>query len=88
MTNIQELRKSNEDVSDLNRNIGRAFQQVSESSSELAASQTHQAAMNRELALKLQDSLKSIQGQEINAIMGAFSQIHNQLVSLTTSPEL
>ena len=44
--------------------------------------------MNRELALELQDSLKSIQGQEINAIMGAFSQIHNQLVSLTTSPEL
>ncbi|MCJ1478418.1 hypothetical protein MMC13_007098 [Lambiella insularis] len=77
----QSIKDSNTAATNLNSDIARAFQQMAQGSSALAASQDQHWHMSNDLALQLQKSLELMRGQEINAIMGAFHHIHNQLQS-------
>jgi len=77
----QTLRKSSSDATDLNKNIAKVFQQIVQGGSELAASQTQQWGVSRELAVQLQTVLQSMQGDQMAALIGAFGSIQNQLVS-------
>lgn len=67
-------------------NVGRVFQQVIKGSSELAATQTRQWEHTQELATQLQSSLGGMRDGEVQAILGAFGSIHNQLVLQTHAP--
>ncbi|MCJ1243558.1 hypothetical protein MMC30_000755 [Trapelia coarctata] len=75
----QTLRQSNTDALDLNKNIAKVFQQVVQGSSELAASQTKQWDVSRELAVQVQTALQEMQGDQIATLIGAFGSIQNQL---------
>ena len=77
----QNVRQSNTEAVDLQKNVGRVFQQVVQGSSELAASQMRQWERSQDLASQLQESLGSIKDIEIHALLGAFGGIHDQLVS-------
>lgn len=77
----QTLRKSSSDATDLNKNIAKVFQHIVQGGSELAASQTQQWGVSRELAVQLQTVLQSMQGDQMAALIGAFGSIQNQLVS-------
>lgn len=77
----QTLRKSSSDATDLNKNIAKVLQQIVQGGSELAASQTQQWGVSRELAVQLQTVLQSMQGDQMAALIGAFGSIQNQLVS-------
>jgi len=75
------LRKSNTEASDLSKNIAKVFQQVIQGASEIAASQTQQWDVGRDLAVQLQNALHSMQGNQVATLIGAFGSIQNQLVS-------
>ena len=76
----KNVRKANVDSVDLQRNVGKVFQQVVEGSAELAAFQTQHADRSQELAVELQGSLQNMRDQEINAMLSLFHGIHSQLV--------
>ncbi len=75
------MQHSNAEVINLQRNIGKVFQQVAQGSSELAAIQTKQWDLSRGLATDLQSSLESMREGEVDALLGAFGAFHSQLVS-------
>lgn len=75
------MQQSNAVASDLQKNIGRVFQQVAQGSSELAAIQSAQWDLNRGLATELQSSLESMREDQVQSLLGAFGVIHTQLVS-------
>ena len=66
---------------DLQRNVGRVFQQALTGSAELAASQTEQWHTNHELATKLGNSLGHLSEIEIRNLLGALGSMHSELVS-------
>ena len=66
---------------DLQKNVGRIFQQAVAGSAELAASQTQQWHQNQGLATTLGNTLESIRETEIRDILGAFTTIRTELVS-------
>ena len=76
----KNVRKANIDSVDLQRNVGKVFQQVVEGSGELAAFQTQHVDRSREMAIELQNSLQKMRDQEINAMLSLFHGIHSQLV--------
>ena len=76
----KNVRKANDDSIDLQRNVGKVFQQVAEGSAELAAVQTLHADHSREMAIELQGSLQNMRDQEVNAMLSLFHGIHSQLV--------
>ena len=78
----KNVRKANVDSVDLQRNVGKVFQQVVEGSGELAAFQTQHADRSREMARELQGSLQNMRDQEINAMLTLFHGIHGQLVRI------
>ena len=71
-------------MADLQRNVGRVFQQAVTGSAELAASQTEQWHANHDLAIKVERSLESLRGTEIGNLLGAFNSMHSELVSQVT----
>jgi hypothetical protein len=75
------VQQSNAEAIDLQKNIGRVFQQVAKGSSELAAKQSTQWDLNRGLATELQSSLESMREDQVQSLLGAFGVIHTQLVS-------
>ena len=74
------IRNVKNDSIDLQKHIGKVFQQVVEGGAELAATQTHQWDRSRELATDLAGSLRDIRDSEISALLGLFHAIHDQLV--------
>ena len=66
---------------DLKKNVGRVFQQAVSGSAELAASQTKQWQTSQDLATKLEVSLGSLRDTEIRDLLGAFGNMHSELVS-------
>ena len=78
MKNVQQ---SNAEAIDLQKNIAKAFQQVAQGSSELAAIQTKQWDVSRGVATELQTSLQSMRDDEVHELLGAFGAIHTQLVN-------
>ncbi len=76
----KNVRKANVDSIDLQKNVGKVFQQVVEGSVEVAAFQTQHADRSREMAVELQGSLQNMRDQEINAMLSIFHGIHSQLV--------
>lgn len=79
---VQVIRKSNDDAIGLNKSIGRVFQQVQQSSSEMAASQTREWKINQGAAVELRNTLDTMRTQNIDALLGTFGDLHRQLVSL------
>ena len=77
---MKNMQQSNAQAIDLQKNIGKAFQQVAQGSSELAALQTKQWDLSRGLATDLQSSLETMREDEVHALLGAFGAIHNELV--------
>jgi len=75
------VQQSNAEAINLQKNIGRVFQQVAQGSSELAAIQLTQWDLNRGLATELQSSLESMREDQVQSLLGAFGVIHTQLVS-------
>lgn len=73
--------KANVDSVNLQKNVGKIFQQVVEGSAEIAATQTQQWDQSRELAAQVQGSLQDIREAELNALLGAVYGIHQELVS-------
>lgn len=65
----------------LEKNIGRVFQQVITGSAELAATQTEQWDLSHGLAMELQNSLQDMKEGEIGSLLGALVSIQGQLVS-------
>lgn len=65
----------------LNRSIGRIFQQVLQGSSEMAASQTREWEISQGAAVELRDTLDTMRIENVDALLGAVSDIHRQLVS-------
>ena len=76
----KNVRKANIESIDLQRNVGKVFQQAVEGSTELAALHTQYADRSREMAIELQGSLQNMRDQEINAMLSVFNGIHSQLV--------
>ncbi len=81
----QNVRQANTDSMDLQKNIGKVFQQVVEGGAELAATQTQQWDQSRELATELQGSLQNLRESEVSALLGVFHSIHEQLASAGVS---
>lgn len=77
----QNVHKANIDSANLEKNIGRVFQQVVMGSAELAATQTEQWDISRVLATELQSSLQDMKEGEIGPLLGALVNIQGQLVS-------
>ena len=77
---FKNVRKANVDLIDLQKNVGKVFQQAVEGSAELAAFHTQHTDRSREMAIELQGSLQNMRDQEINAMLGLFHGIHSQLV--------
>lgn len=73
--------KANVDSVNLQKNVGKIFQQVVEGSAEIAATQTQQWDQSQELAAQVQGSLQDIREAELNALLGAVYGIHQELVS-------
>ena len=65
----------------LQKNVGKVFQQAVSGSAELAASQTREWHRNQGLAIALGNTLESLRETEIRALLGAFTTIHADLVS-------
>ena len=78
---VQTIQRTSNEVSDLNRNVGKVFHKVVQGASELAASHTKQWETASDAALQLQNSLELTRNHEINALERVFGGIHNQLVS-------
>ena len=66
---------------DLEGNIKKVFQRVLLGSSEVATHQTQEWEKNHGLATQLQNSLESMRTNEVNLLVSAFGEIHDQLVS-------
>ena len=79
----QDVRSSSRHVVDLQHSVHQVFQQVIEGSLELATSQTRQWEQSQELAMQLQEYLRSVKDRDIQAMFDVFGNINNQLVSLT-----
>lgn len=77
---MQNVRKSNAEVVNLQENVGRVFQKVVQGSSELAASQVRQWQQSEEVAATLQKSLGSMRDTEVQALLSAFGSINGHLV--------
>ena len=65
----------------LGTNIDRVFQQVVTGSAELAAAQTEQLDVSRELATELQSSLQNMKEVDIGPLLGALGGMQGQIVS-------
>ena len=65
----------------LGTNIERVFQQVVTGSAELAAAQTEQLDVSRELATELQSSLQNMKEVDIGPLLGALGGMQGQIVS-------
>lgn len=65
----------------LRRIISEVFQRLQDGSTEMTTSQMQGLLMNRDMALKAQDSLKALATDEVGALIDAIEIIHNQLVS-------
>lgn len=65
----------------LQKNVGRIFQQAVSGSAELAASQTQEWHRNQALATTLGNTLHSIGETDIRNLLGAFTIMHSELVS-------
>ena len=85
LNNCKNVRKANFDSVDLQKNMGKVFQQVVEGSGELATFQTEHADRSREMARELQGSLQNMRDQEINSMLSLFHGIHSQLVRDTST---
>ena len=81
----KNVHKSNDEAVDLEKNIRKVFQRVVEGSSELAASQTRQWEVSRSVAVDFQNTLETMRGHEVNALVQAFGTIHNELASTFTA---
>lgn len=77
----QNVHKANVDSANLEKNIGRVFQQVVTGSAELAATQTEQWDLSRVLAVELQSSLQKLKEGEIGPLLDALVSMQGQLVS-------
>ena len=77
----QNVHKANIDSANLEKNIGKVFQQVLTGSAELAATQSEQWDLSRVMATELQGSLQSMKEGEIESVLGALASIRGQLVS-------
>jgi len=77
----QAIKKSSSVVTGLNINIGKIFEQVIDGGAALAATQTRQRDINRDIAAQLQSSLESMKSNDVAALVGAFATIQGQLVS-------
>lgn len=77
----QNVHKANVDSANLEKNIGRVFQQVVTGSAELAATQTEQWDLSRVLAVELQSSLQKLKEGEIGLLLDALVSMQGQLVS-------
>ena len=80
----QKIHKSNDEIMDLQRNIGRLFQQAVSGNAELAASQTKQWQTSQDLATRLERSLKSLRETELRGLLSALNIMHTELVSQLT----
>ncbi|CAD6580993.1 MAG: hypothetical protein ASARMPREDX12_000330 [Alectoria sarmentosa] len=80
----ENVHKANIDSANLEKNIGRVFQQVVTGSAELAATQIEQWDLSRVLATDLQSSLQNMKGG-VGPLLGALASLHGQL---QTSNEL
>lgn len=80
----QNVQKASADSKDLEKNVGRVFQQAIQGGAELAAIQTKQWDLSRGLATDLADSLQSMREVEVNAMLSAL-QTSNELVSFMYS---
>ena len=81
---FKNVHNANTDSLNLQKNVGKIFQQVAEGGAELAAVQSQQSEHAQEMAIELQSSLQNMRNQEISAMLSLFHGIHNQLVSITT----
>ena len=77
----KNVRKSNDDVLDLEKTIGKVFQRVVEGSAELASSQTQHWEVSRSVAVDLQNTLEAMRGHEVDALVQAFGTIRSELAS-------
>ena len=77
----QNVHKANIDSANLEKNIGKVFQQVLTGSAELAATQSEQWDLSRVMATELQGSLQSMKEGEIDSVLSALASIRGQLVS-------
>lgn len=75
----ENVHKANIDSVNLEKNIGRVFQQVITGSAELAATQTEQWDLSHGLAMELQNSLQDMKEGEIGSLLGALVSIQGQL---------
>jgi hypothetical protein len=82
---LKNVHTANADAVDLQKNVGKIFQQVVEGGAELAAVQTQQSGHAQEMAIELQGSLQNMREQEIGAMLALFHGIHNQLVRIQIS---
>ncbi|KAI9873558.1 MAG: hypothetical protein M1830_010857 [Pleopsidium flavum] len=73
------IRKSNSEVIDLQKNVGRVFQEVLSGSSELAATQVKEAEVNRGLIMEVRSSLETIRGRELETLLQALGSMHRDL---------
>lgn len=80
----QNVHRSNHEAVDLEKNVGKVFQRVVAGSSELAASQTRHWEFSRSVAVDLQNTLETMRGHEVSALVEAFGTIHNELASTST----
>lgn len=78
------MHRSKDEAVDLEKNIGKVFQKVVEGSSELAASQTRHWEVSRSVAVDLQNTLETMRGHEVSALVEAFGTIHNELASTSS----
>jgi len=83
----QNIRNSNSEVMDLQKNVGKVFQDVLSGSSELAYSQLKDLEVNRALATEVRSSLEIIRGKEVEALLQTLGSMHRDLVrTITTVP--
>ena len=76
----QNIRDSNSKVVDLQKNVGKVFQEVLSGSSQLASSQLRDWEVNRALATEVRSSLETIRGTEVDALLQTLGSIHRDLV--------
>jgi hypothetical protein len=80
----QNVRNSNNDVVDLQKNVRKGFQEVLSGSSELASSQLEDWKVNRALATEVRSSLETIRGSEVEALLQTLGTMHRDLVRTST----
>jgi len=80
----QNVRNSNNDVVNLQKNVGKVFQEVLSGSSELASRQLGDWEVNRALATEVRSSLETIRGSEMEALLHTLGTMHRDLVRIST----